>query len=222
MEDHTRGSVEDNQVSEEEHSVINPAILYWGTPVVLITTLNEDGSPNIAPMSSAFWLGNFCVLGLAKYSKTTANLLRTKQCVLNLPSEDGAQYVNAIARTTGSDPVPERKINLGYTHLKDKFGAAGLTQQDSDLVAPPRIKQCPVQMEAEYLNELDMGFAVVIQVVVRRIHVIDKLRLPGHANRIDANSWKPLIMSFQKLYGLRSGEVLDSRLAEINEELYRR
>ena len=37
------------------HQTIEPAILYFGTPVVLISTLNEDGSPNLAPMSSAWW-----------------------------------------------------------------------------------------------------------------------------------------------------------------------
>jgi flavin reductase (DIM6/NTAB) family NADH-FMN oxidoreductase RutF len=31
-----------------------PRILYVGTPVMLISTCNEDGSPNLAPMSSAF------------------------------------------------------------------------------------------------------------------------------------------------------------------------
>ena len=34
------------------HRVIDPKILYCGTPVVLITTRNEDGSANIAPMSA--------------------------------------------------------------------------------------------------------------------------------------------------------------------------
>ena len=39
------------------HQVSEPAILYFGTPVVLISTQNENGSYNLAPMSSAFWLG---------------------------------------------------------------------------------------------------------------------------------------------------------------------
>ncbi|MDB4974546.1 MAG: hypothetical protein JWN48_2887, partial [Myxococcaceae bacterium] len=36
------------------HRLILPAIQYWGTPVVLVSTLNEDGRVNVAPMSSAF------------------------------------------------------------------------------------------------------------------------------------------------------------------------
>lgn len=32
------------------HVDIDPAILYFGTPVVLLSTLNEDGSTNLMPM----------------------------------------------------------------------------------------------------------------------------------------------------------------------------
>jgi flavin reductase (DIM6/NTAB) family NADH-FMN oxidoreductase RutF len=41
----------------DTHVTIEPAILYFGTPVVLISTQNEDGTANLAPMSSAWWLG---------------------------------------------------------------------------------------------------------------------------------------------------------------------
>jgi flavin reductase (DIM6/NTAB) family NADH-FMN oxidoreductase RutF len=47
------------------HRVIEPSVLYVGTPVALITSLNPDGSPNISPMSSAWALGDRVVLGLA-------------------------------------------------------------------------------------------------------------------------------------------------------------
>jgi flavin reductase (DIM6/NTAB) family NADH-FMN oxidoreductase RutF len=33
------------------HRETSPAIQYWRTPVVLISTLNEDGAVNLAPMS---------------------------------------------------------------------------------------------------------------------------------------------------------------------------
>ena len=46
------------------HLTREPAILYFGTPVVLISTLNPDGSANLAPMSSIFWLGWRCMIGL--------------------------------------------------------------------------------------------------------------------------------------------------------------
>src|SRR6201995_1316385 len=104
------------------HQVTDLKVLYFGTPVVLISTRNPDGTTNIAPMSSAWWLGQRCMLGLASTSQTTINLLRERQCVLNLASDDMAANINALARTTGSDPLPDFKVMLGYRTEKDKFG----------------------------------------------------------------------------------------------------
>src|SRR3954464_10543156 len=93
---------------------IEPAILYFGTPVVLIGSTNEDGSYNLAPMSSAWWIGWRGMLGLSAVSKTTENMIRTGECVLNLPSSDLVGAVDRLARTTGSDPVPSGKVQRGY------------------------------------------------------------------------------------------------------------
>ena len=116
------------------HRPIDPAILYFGTPVVLVSSLNADGSPNLAPMSSAWWLGRSCMLGFGALSHTPANILRSGECVLNLPSVNEAAAVNRLARTTGSDPVPQWKARNGYRHVRDKFGIADF----SPLPARPR------------------------------------------------------------------------------------
>src|SRR5437660_11989554 len=102
-----------------------PPILYVGTPVVLLSTCNEDGSPNLAPMSSAFWLGWRCLLGLDRTSKTVANIMRTNQCVLNLPSEAHVEVVDGIALTTRSAILPPHTLARGYRHESDHVGPAG-------------------------------------------------------------------------------------------------
>src|SRR5262245_63731485 len=99
-------------------------------------------------MSSAWWLGRHCMLGLAAVSQTSQNLIRTREYVLNLPSDTMVAGVNRLARTTGSDPVPEIKVPRGYRHVRDKFGLAGLTPIPSKAVAAPRVQECPVQLEA--------------------------------------------------------------------------
>src|SRR3954463_10163025 len=104
------------------HVTSEPAILYLGTPVVLISTTNADGSFNLAPMSSAFWLGWRCVLGMGAASKTTLNLARTRECVLNLPSAALAGMVDRLALTTGTEIVPEAKLRRGYRYEPNKFG----------------------------------------------------------------------------------------------------
>ncbi|EMC95817.1 hypothetical protein BAUCODRAFT_34586 [Baudoinia panamericana UAMH 10762] len=183
------------------HVKIDPAILYWGTPVVLITTTNEDGTSNIAPMSSAFWLGNRCILGLAWNSRTTINLHRTGECVLNLASDEMAPAINALAKTTGTEFVPEFKLSKGYSYIKDEFAVAHLTPLPSEKVQAPRIKECPVHMEArlvKYTATLG-GFIHVIEVRVLQTYIGEELRMPGYENRVDPDRWRPMFMSFQRL-----------------------
>ena len=42
---------------------------------------------------------------------------------------------------------------------------------------------------------------------VQRVHVHPYLLMDGHADRIDPDKWSPLIMSFQKFYGLTPHQV---------------
>jgi len=211
------------------HVTSEPNILYFGTPVVLISSLNEDGSANLAPMSSAFWLGWRCILGLGTASKTTQNLRRTGECVLNLPSVDEVDAVNRLARTTGSNPVPEAKIRRGYRFEPRKFEIAGLTPMASETVAAPRVRECPVQLEAKLeavhgLAESDpavRGRIAVLEVRIVRVHVEEDILMEGHADRIDPDKWRPLIMSFQEFYGLAAEKLHPSTLGLIPERLYR-
>jgi flavin reductase (DIM6/NTAB) family NADH-FMN oxidoreductase RutF len=210
------------------HVTIDPAILYFGTPVVLVSTLNEDGTPNLAPMSSAWWLGRSAVLGFGARSHTPANLLRTRECVLNLPSVEQVAAVNRLARTTGSSPVPPHKVAMGYRHEKDKFGVAGLTPLAAEAVRPPRVAECPVHLEAVLEGTFPLaqddpdrrGKLVALEVRVVRVHVDPSIRAAGHAHRIDPDRWRPLIMSFCQFFGL-GGMLQHSTLAEIPEEAYR-
>ena len=211
------------------HLRSEPSILYFGTPVVLISTVNEDGSYNLAPMSSAFWLGWRCVLGLAGVSKTPLNMRRTGECVLNLPSVDLAEAVNRLACTTGTDPVPEGKLRRGYRFEREKFAFSELTPQASETVAAPRVQECPVQLEAkvESIRSLadndpaQKGGILVIEVRILRVHLEQSILMDGHPNRVDPDKWRPLIMSFQEFYGLTAKRVLESKLGKIPERLYR-
>jgi len=209
------------------HRISEPEILYFGTPVVLITTCNEDGSYNVAPISSIFWLGWRCVIGISAFSKTTENIIRNGECVLNLPSVHEVSAVNRLALTTGSNPVPEGKKRKGYRYVRNKFTLAGLTPQSSDTIQAPRIQECPVQMEAILEakhpiaadDEQQKGKILTMEFRIQRVHLEEGILMHGSHKRVDPDKWRPLIMSFQKFYGL-GGQVHDSKLAEIPEYLY--
>jgi len=199
------------------HKTIDPTILYFGTPVALISTLNPDGSPNLAPMSSAWWLGWTCMLGLGQMGQTSDNLIRTRECVINLPSEDLVTLVDRLALTTAKNPVPERKRQWGYRYEADKFGIAGFTAVESESVAPPRVRECPVHMEGIVHDFRSFGKNVnanVFEVHIVKLHVDEKLLVgDGQRPHMDPSRWRPLIMSFCRFFGL-GGEVHPSRLAE--------
>ena len=83
------------------------------------------------------------MLGLGAKGHTAQNLLRERECVLNLPTAAMVNAVDRLARLTGSDPVPPHKQAMGYRHFKDKFGTAQLTIQAAELVRPARVGGCP-------------------------------------------------------------------------------
>jgi len=199
-------------MAEKEFRTIEPKILYFGTPVALISSLNEDGSTNLAPMSSFWALGWTLVLGLLDETKTAENLERHAECVVNLPSPDMWREVEKLAPLTGKNPVPELKAKQ-FRFEADKFGAAGLTQLASEVVQPARAKECPVQMEArviklhrmhgEKLEKLGGGWAAEVEIV--RVHVANELIAEG--NYIDPQKWSPLIYNFRHYFRLEHAEL---------------
>ncbi len=197
------------------HKVIEPKILYLGTPVVLISTLNEDGSPNLAPMSSAWWLNQSCMLGMSSRSKTVENLLRERQGVLNLPSSDLVGAVDRLALTTGRNPVPDYKKQIGYRYEPDKFGISELTPIPADIINAPLVAECPIQLEAlvEQVHAFDEQNSSIkaIEMCIVRVHIAEHLLVPGTKNYIDPEKWNPLIMNFCEFFGL-SGKLQPSRL----------
>jgi flavin reductase (DIM6/NTAB) family NADH-FMN oxidoreductase RutF len=137
--------------------------------------------------------------------------------------------VNRLALTTGTNPVPPRKQKRGYRYEPDKLGVSGFTAAPAHTVAPPRVRECPIQLEAvvESVRDLGEGDAAlagrtrIFEVRIQRVHVDEALLLDGKPNHIDPDKWRPLIMSFQKFYGLAPGELHPSRLGQVPEKLYR-
>jgi flavin reductase (DIM6/NTAB) family NADH-FMN oxidoreductase RutF len=195
---------------------------------VLVGTTNEDKTYNLAPISSAFWLGWRSIIGISGVSHTTHNLLRTRQCTLNLPSVNEVGAVNRLALTTGSNPVPEGKLKRGYHYEPRKFEIAGLTPVEADVVAAPLVAECPVQLEAEVAAVHSLadekpeqrGRILTFELKIVRVHLDESIMMDGYTNRIDPDKWRPLIMSFQEFYGL-GPKVHSSLLGTVPERLYR-
>ncbi len=190
--------------------VIHPSILYFGTPVILISTLNPDGTANLSPMSSAWSLGDRVVLGMGLPGQGCQNLLRTGEAVINVPDPSLHAAIESIADTTGCREVPAYKKAMGYRYVADKFALAGLDEAPSESIAPPRVAQCPLQLEARLLAahrgsavDGEDGAYVSLEMQVLRVHAHEAILQTGN-DHIDTARWSPLLYVFRHYFGTGS------------------
>jgi flavin reductase (DIM6/NTAB) family NADH-FMN oxidoreductase RutF len=95
-------------------------------PIAIITSINRDGSPNLAPISSFWDLGWTMILGLLCDTQTFDNFQSNPDCVVNMPSPDLRKAVERLAPLMGKNPVPSEK-SVKFRFEPDKFVAAGFT-----------------------------------------------------------------------------------------------
>ncbi|MEE1751392.1 flavin reductase family protein [Streptomyces sp. SP18CS02] len=188
--------------AEDAHIAIEPSILYFGTPVVLLTTENENGSFNLAPMSSAWALGSTVVLGLGREGQSAQNLCDRPDLVVNLPAPALWPAVERLAPLTGRNPVPPGKPE-DCRFESDKFTAAGLRAAPSRTVRPPRVAECPLQFEAraERVRPDVSGECVIVEAVVLKVHADPAIVVPG-TDHVDPAAWSPLVYNFRHYFGL--------------------
>ena len=114
-------------------------------------SLNLDGQPNAAPFSffNAFSLDPPVVgIGIGSHGPgqskdTRRNIRDTREFVVNLVSEDMARAMNvtAIEFEPGVSEIAEAEL-----HTRPSFH-----------IQPPRIAGCPVAMECELIQIVDLG-----------------------------------------------------------------
>lgn len=183
--------------------VIQPKMLYFGTPVVLLSSENADGTTNIAPMSSAWWLGSTAMLGMSVHSQTVRNLMERPQCVLNLVPGHLVGAVDRLALLTGRREITAAKAARGYRYEPDKFRAAGLTPAPF-AAGPAGVAECPIQLQARVrdIRPVEGGESGLraLEAFVHAVHVEEALLLRSHRDHIDPLGWDPLIMKFTEYF----------------------
>ncbi len=205
------------------HRVIEPSVLYVGTPVYLVATRSTAGAVNLAPASSHFALGRLIVLGLEEGGKSLENLRRHPELTVNFPEAAQWAHVERLAGVTGADPVPAEKAGA-YEFEPDKFARAGLTRTPSDLVDVPRVAEAPLQLEARVRRITDGvdGVYGVVEAEVVRVHAAQRIAVEG-THHIDPGAWHPLLYSYRHFYdrGAEVGWTRKSPLARAPEEIER-
>ena len=183
------------------HLVIRPKMLYVGTPVFLVTTVNADDTFNLAPASSYWALGQMLVLGLETDGQSAQNVLERPELAVSFPHPELWPAVERLAAVTGRHPVPAAKARA-YRHASDKLEVSGLSFQASDLVAPPRVRECRLQFEAEVRRATrGLGEYLMVEAEIVRVHADPSIVVPG-TDHIDPRSWHPTIYNFRHYFDI--------------------
>ncbi len=117
--------------------------------IVFVTTLNEDGSSNIAPKS---WISMMVfdppivALGCNINHQTAKNILSQKEFVINIPSAEMAETVWKCGHLPHPRPVE----------------VLGLTSIPSVKVKPPRVAECRAHLECTLDKHLLYGDEIII------------------------------------------------------------
>jgi flavin reductase (DIM6/NTAB) family NADH-FMN oxidoreductase RutF len=136
------------------------------TPAVLITSIDENGKPNIMTAGEAFniSIGHPVIVGIAIRSATYTHSLiqKAREYVINLTSADLAAAVDRCGSISGRDGV-------------DKFKEFGLTPVPSSFVKPPLIDECPVNIECKVMDIKPIGDHDLILGEVLAVHANDSV-----------------------------------------------
>src|ERR1051326_2471512 len=107
---------------------------------------------------------------------------------------------------------------MGYTLYSAKSGLAPLPPFPADLVKPPLVAECPVQLEAVIETIRPFGepddHTAAIEARIIRAHVEESILVAGKRNYINPEHWNPLIMNFCEFFSL-SPKLHPSRLAKV-------
>ncbi|MDO4697488.1 MAG: flavin reductase family protein [Pasteurellaceae bacterium] len=181
------------------HQPINPQMFYYGFPVILLTTCDNQGNTNITPISSSWCLGDNIVIGLGTQGKAFENLQQCAQAVINLPDEQLWQNVEAIADVTAKQPIPDFQQGI-YHYCADKFQRGHFTAQPSTQIKPSRILECPLQAETTVMHISEREGYAIVELKIVQVHAEQSLIFAD--NKIDPEKWKPLIYNFRHYQGL--------------------
>jgi Conserved protein/domain typically associated with flavoprotein oxygenases, DIM6/NTAB family len=146
------------KVSFKGSAMLNPV------PAVLITSKNKEGKVNVFTVG---WIGTACTkppmitVAIRPERLSYEYIKESSEFVVNLPSKDLIRSVDFCGVKSGK--------NI------DKIKECNLILEDSENVAVPAIKQCPVTLECKVKSITLLGSHDLFLAEVLSIHVEENL-----------------------------------------------
>lgn len=157
-------------------------------PIAVVSTLNEDGSNNVAPfsfftaVSAKPMIIAFCPMiksSTGQMKDTPRNIFREKEFVINFVHEDIVEKIN--------------QTSLELPYGQDEFLVSGLTPITSEKVKARRIKESLIHFECIYRDHLSYGdvpgTGQIITGEVVKVHIDESIMENG---RIITKKYRPV------------------------------
>ena len=135
-----------NTLQDYLHDAIAPR------PIGLVSTINKEGHVNLSPFSyfNLFSINPpICIFSPSRRVRdnttkhTLENLKEVPECVINIVNYAMVQQVSLSS--------------CEYPKDINEFTKAGFTQIPSDMVAPPRVAESPIQLECTVAQIIALG-----------------------------------------------------------------
>lgn len=121
-------------------------VLAVPSPLVVVTSYKDNGLPNATMQSWCTFMcegGAYCLFSnVNKHSHMYSSVNKTKQLVINFPSKDIFMKCMKSIENNSYDI--------------DEIAASGLTAESAVKVNAPRIRECFLNLECEYLWEKEI------------------------------------------------------------------
>jgi flavin reductase (DIM6/NTAB) family NADH-FMN oxidoreductase RutF len=163
----------------------------YPSPAALITSVDTAGKPNIIALGEVFniSISKPVIVGLAIRKATYSHTLisETREFVVNLPPASLVEAVDACGHVSGSEGT-------------DKFALLGLTALPAEVVGPPLVGECPVNIECSLLSIQEVGDHDLFLGEVRLVHA-DETCVSAEG-LLDLAATDPLIYGNKEYYSL--------------------
>ncbi|KQR71450.1 flavin reductase family protein [Pedobacter sp. Leaf176] len=143
-------------------------------PICFASTIDSEGNVNLSPFSFFNMFSTkppICIFSPARRVRdntikhTLENVLQVKECVINIVNYDMVQQMS-LASTE-------------YARGINEFEKAGFTMLKSDIIAPPRVAEAPVQLECVINDIIPLGDAHgagnLVLAEVKLIHINEEV-----------------------------------------------
>jgi len=147
------------------HKRLTPSPTLFPTPVVLVTSVDDSGKPNIITLAWAGVVNSeppMIGISIRRSRYSYASIKKSREFVVNLPSEEMLKGVDACGIVSGKDT--------------DKFALTGWKALPAQKVKPPLIDECGVHMECQVKQIIPLGSHDLFLGEIVALHVKEEVQ----------------------------------------------